>query len=102
MQLQNILILLGTIWPVVGFSLAILLGILFSGWLRWVMLLIGPIIFLLPCIIFAKQIAYNGNMLFVALLGVAFIFACVYYPIVGISGVVVILKQNRDDNQQSQ
>jgi hypothetical protein len=97
MQFQNILILVGTIWPVVGFFLAILVGLLFSGWLRWVMLLIGPIVFLLPCIIFAKQIAYNGNMLFVALFGVAFIFACVYYPIVGIVGIVVLIKQKHSD-----
>ena len=97
MQLQNILILIGTIWPIVGFSLAILLGILFSGWLRWVTLMIGPIVLLLPCIIYAEQIAYNGNMLFVALLGVAFVFACVYYPILGIVGVVVLIKLKQSD-----
>lgn len=95
MQIKNILILIGTIWPVLGFSLALLIASVLSGWKRWVMLLLGPVIILSPCYLFADLIAYNGNMLFVALFAIAFVVAIVYYPVIIITGIVLLLKQKK-------
>ena len=93
MQLKNILILVGTIWPVVGFCLALLIASVLPGWKRWLMLFVGPVVFLLPCYLFADQIAYNGNMLFVALFAIAYVVAIVYYPVIMITGIVLLMRQ---------
>lgn len=92
MQIKNILILIGTVWPVLGFCLALLIASVLPGWKRWLMLFLGPVIFLLPCYLFADQIAYNGNMLFVALFGIACVAAIVYYPVIMVTGIVLLLK----------
>ncbi len=92
MQLKSILILIGTFWPVVGVCLAIMIAFLLTGWKRWVGLFLGPVLLLLPCIIFAEQIAYNGNMLFVALMGIVLVLSFVYYPVLVITGVVLLIR----------
>ena len=91
--MKNILILIGTFWPVAGPCLAIIAAFLLSGWRRWLMLLIGPPLFLLPCIIYAGKISYNGNMLFVALLGLVFFTAVIYYAVLLITAIALILKK---------
>ena len=93
MQIKNILILIGTLWPVLGFCLALLIASVLSGWKRWLMLFAGPVIFLSPCYLFAEQIAYNGNMLFVALFAIVYLTAIVYYPVLLITGIVLLIKQ---------
>ncbi len=95
MQFKNSLILLASIWPVPAVIIAIIVSFLFSGWQRWLMLFIGPVLFLSPCIIFFKQIAYNENMLFVAMMGIAYLFTLVYYPILVITGIVLMIKQDK-------
>jgi hypothetical protein len=94
MQIKNYLILIGTIWPVIGVVVAILVAFILTGWRRWLMLFIGPVLFLLPCYIYAEQIAYNGNMLFVALMALVWALAFIYYPILGITGMVLIIKEH--------
>ena len=96
MQIKNFLILIGTIWPVVGVGAAILLAFLFTGWKRWLMLFVGPVLFLLPCYIYAEQIAYNGNMLFIALMVLMWALAFIYYPVLGITGMVLIIRNHRN------
>ena len=92
MQIKNILVLVGTVWPVAGFCLAVFIGLLLTGWKRWVMLFAGPVVFLLPCYLYASEIAYNGNMLFVVLFGFVFVFGYLYYPFLVIAGIVSFLK----------
>lgn len=91
--MKNILILIGTFWPVMGAGLAVLVAFLLSGWRRWLMLFIGPPLFLLPCIIYADEISYNGNMLFVALLGLVFVTGIIYYAALLITGIALVIKQ---------
>ena len=95
MQIKNSLILVGTVWPVVGVILAILISFLFTGWRRWLMLVIGPVLFLLPCVIFFNQIVHNENMLFMALMGTVYLFLLVYYPILVITGTVMLIRRKR-------
>ena len=92
MQLTNVLILMGTIWPVAGTGLAIFIAILLKGWKRWLMLFAGPPLLLMPCYFYAEQIAYNGNMLFVALMGIVLLMALVYYPVLVITGIVLMVR----------
>lgn len=100
MQVKNILILIGTIWPVVGVCLAVLIGLILTGWKRWVMLFVGPILFLLPCYIYAEEISYNGNMLFVALFGLVFAFGFLYYLVLVIVGIIAIVRNRREDKEE--
>lgn len=93
MQFKNALILLGTVWPVLGFCLALFIASVLDGWKRWLMLFAGPVIILSPCYLFAEQIAYNGNMLFVALFGIVYVAVIVYYPVITITGIVLLIKQ---------
>ena len=94
MQIKNILILIGTIWPVIGISLAILIASVLTGWKRWLLLFIGPILFLLPCYIYFEQIAYNGNILFVVLMLIVYVLAILYYPLLMITGIVLMIKNH--------
>ena len=95
MDLKNSLILLGTLWPPVAVFLGILIGLAARGKWRWLLLVIAPAIMLLPCIIFAEQLAYNGNMLFVALLMTTLVFLFIYYPLLLVIGILTYIKRNR-------
>ena len=99
MQLKNVLILIGTFWPVLSVCLAIFIAFLLMGWQRWLMLFVGPVLFFMPCYIYAEEIGYNGNMLFVALFGLVFALAFLYYPILTIAGIVTIIKNRKRDKQ---
>lgn len=76
----NILILLGTFLPILGLVLTFGIAAYFAK-IKWYVLFFGPLFTLLLCFIFGERIAYNGNMLFVAILGLYFIFLLGYYPI---------------------
>lgn len=95
MQLKNYLILIGTFWPLAGVCLAGLIASLLTGWKRWLMLFAGPVLFLLPCFLYFEELAYNGNMLFVAMMGIVFVAAYVYYPVLVIVGIISVTKDRQ-------
>lgn len=95
MQFKNFLILIGTFWPLAGPGLAVFIASLLVGWERWLLLFTGPVLLLLPCYLYFEEIADNGNLLFVALMGVVFMLAFVYYPVLVIIGMVLMIKQRQ-------
>ena len=78
---DRILQLIGTFLPVYGVILTIILGISCKGRARAVALLIVPLVTYLLCTGFGESIAYDGNMLYVALLAVFVAVLPVYYPV---------------------
>ncbi len=96
MEINNILIVLGTLWPLPGVCLAIYVAFLLPGRKRWLMLFAGPALVILPCVIFAEQLAYNGNMLFVALMAIVLIFFIFYYPTLIFIGVMYLIKARNE------
>ena len=98
MQIRPVFILIGTFWPLAGVLLALFIASLLSGWQRWLMLFAGPVLFLAPCYIFFEEIGYNGNMLFVALMGLVFALAFLYYPLLAITGLVLLFRRRGPDN----
>jgi hypothetical protein len=74
--------LIGTFLPILGLALTFLLACnVRPGMARISVLLLGPAVTLAVCMSFAESIGANGNMLFVALLLILWIFLLAYYPI---------------------
>ena len=96
MEIKDILIFLGSLWPLLGVCLAIYVAFKLPGWQRWSMLFVGPVLLLLPCMIYAEQLAYNGNMLFVSLMAIALIFFVFYYPTLIFIGVMWLIKARNE------
>ncbi len=61
--------LIGTVWPLVTFPFVFLAAIVSPKRYRWCVLFIAPLVVMLPCIVFAGDIASNGNLLFAVILG---------------------------------
>lgn len=78
----KILQLVGTILPILGLvaTFVVAYNMRAGAGRKWV-LLIGPAATLAICVVFAEFIGANGNMLFVALLLLLWIFLLAYYPI---------------------
>lgn len=95
MVFHNVLILIGTIWPLAGVALAIFIAFLLRGWQRWVMLFAGPVVFLIPCYVYGEQLGANGNMLFVALMAGMFVLGVVYYPALLLVLVIRLIRKSR-------
>ncbi len=95
---DQILIILGTFLPIAGSGLTIFLASIFEGKLRWISLVIIPAVTMLLCWIWAGFIWQNGNMLAAALFYVYFISLIIYYPILLVSGLV-ILRNNKQAGQ---
>lgn len=78
----QVLQLVGTFLPVLGLvaTFVVAYKMRIGAGKMWV-LLIGPAVTLAVCMLFAEFIGANGNMLFVALLLLLWIFLLAYYPI---------------------
>ena len=96
MEMKDILIVLGTFWPLLGVSIAIYVAFKLPGWQRWAMLIVGPVLLITPCLIYAEQLAYNGNMLFVSLMAITLIFFVFYYPTLIFIGVMWLFKARNE------
>lgn len=80
-QSSRILQLVGTFLPVYGIALTVLLGIILKGRLRGVALVVTPLLTYFLCSYSARFIGSDGNMLFVALLGIFMVLLPIYYPV---------------------
>ena len=79
---------IGTLLPIAGVVLTFVCAAATSGTVRWVILVGGPITTLALCYTFGEEIGRNGNMLFVALFSLLFIFVTIYYPCLVLYGLV--------------
>lgn len=80
-QGERILQLVGTFLPVYGILLTVILAVALKGRWRVVVLVSAPLLTYLLCSVMGTFIATDGNMLFVALLGVFMAVLPIYYPI---------------------
>lgn len=87
--------LIGTLWPVVGLTLVAVLGVAARGARRWWILLVGPLAVLVPCYVYAREIAYDGNMLFVVIFLVSAVGLMIYYPVLLVVWITLRLKKAR-------
>jgi hypothetical protein len=84
--------LIGTFWPLVGFALLAIAGVLARGATRWWILLLGPLAVLAPCFVYAREIAYDGNMLFAVIFLLSALGLMFYYPVLLVVWIVLRLK----------
>ena len=80
--------LIGTVWPLVGLALIAVAGSVTRGATRWWIIVAGPLIVAAPCFLYAKEIAYDGNMLFVLIFVLFAIGLMVYYPVLAVVWIV--------------
>jgi hypothetical protein len=98
--IQIPLVLLGTFVPVIGIGITLVLGFALTGKKRWMAFWIVPILTLGICVLIAKPVAYNGNLLFAALFGLLFVGLFIYYPVLLVISLIVFLKKRKQDNQK--
>lgn len=92
----RILQLLATFLPVYGIVLTIVAAILLKrGW-RITALLLIPLLTFWMCSHFGERIAYDGNMLYVALAMTYFVAITIYYPVLLVIGGVWLLRNHND------
>lgn len=96
MRFDQILLLIGTIWPPIGFVLGVMSAFLFSHWKRWLVLIVGPLLFVSPCLIFFQPLASDGNMLFVALMIIVYLMGLIYYTVLLVTGIVLIIRKKQN------
>gem|GEM_PF-2848731 len=94
-QSDRILLLFGTFLPLFGVIMTAFLALVLKHWWRVAALIMTPLLTYGLCDYFGSAIADNGNMLFVALLGVFMVALCIYYPMLLITGFVLYCKQSR-------
>jgi len=94
-QQDRILQLIGTFLPVYGIVLTIILGVVLrKGW-QTAALLLTPLLTYWLSSYFGYYIGYDGNMLFVALLGFFILAMCIYYPVLLIASIVLWFKRTQ-------
>lgn len=94
-QTGRILQLIGTFLPVYGIILTIILGVILRKRWRIAALFLTPLLTYWLSSYFGNDIGYDGNMLFVALLGLFMLAMCIYYPVLLISSIVLWFKKSR-------
>ena len=92
MTIAPFLVVLGTFWPVVGLALALIIALLLRARWRWTALFLLPPLLQVPTFLFAEQIAYNGNMLFVVMLGFMVVCLLGYYSVLVIVAIVMLIR----------
>jgi hypothetical protein len=91
---------LGTLLPFAGMALTLVLAAATRGLIRWLVLALVPLVTFAICYMFAEAIAYNGNMLFVALFSLLVVLLMVYYPCLLLAGIIVLLRRRKADIAQ--
>lgn len=94
-QTSRILQLIGTFLPIYGIVLTAIFGVVLKRWSRAAALLLIPLLTYWLCSHWGEAIAFDGNMLYVALFGVFMLGMCIYYPVLLIVGIVLWFKKNR-------
>jgi len=62
---------------------------------RWWILFLGPLVVMVPCLVFGDVIGQNGNMLFVALFLILLTGLYIYYPVLCLTGLIVFYRRSR-------
>ena len=86
---DRILSLLGTVLPLLGTGLTVILASVFKGHIRWAILFGLPALTMLLCWVWADFIWQNGNMLAAALFFIYMASLIIYYPVLIVSGLVI-------------
>ncbi len=88
------LIVIGTFLPIIGVILTVVLALkLPPGRKRWMVLFGVPLITLLLCCVFGRQIAYDGNLLFAVIFGGFALMLFFYYPVLIVAAIVGAMKR---------
>ena len=95
-EMNGWLIVFGTFLPLYGLIFTFILAVVLKGPARNKLLIGGPITIFGFCLLVAKTVSSNGNLLFAALFALLIIFVFLYYPIL-LSVMVVqkILEKNK-------
>jgi hypothetical protein len=96
--LDQTLIILGTLLPLLGTGLTMILASIFRGILRWISLFFIPALTMMFCWVGAGFIWQNGNMLAAALFYIFLISLFIYYPILVVAGLIN-LRNNKQAGQ---
>ncbi len=99
MDNTQLLILIGTFWPVEGVVLAVVFSLLLRGIWRWVALFILPGLSQVPVFMYTEQLARNGNMLFVTLFGLMLFLLFVYYFVLVTVAVVFFIRSRQQTDK---
>lgn len=94
-QTGRILQLIGTFLPVYGIVLTAIFGVILKRWWRAAALLLTPLLTYWLGSCWGGAIAFDGNMLFVALFGVFMLGLCIYYPVLLVVGIILWFKKTR-------
>ena len=87
--------LIGTFLPIYGIVLTAIFGVVLKRWWRIAALLLVPLLTYGLGSYWGEAIAFDGNMLYVALFGVFMVVMCLYYPVLLIVGIVLWFKKTR-------
>jgi hypothetical protein len=87
--------IIGTLLPFAGIALTFVLAAAARGLIRWIVLALVPLATFAICYTFAEAIAYNGNMLFVALFSLMAVLLLAYYPCLLLAGIIVLLRRRK-------
>jgi hypothetical protein len=86
---EQILLLAGTVLPLIGTGLTVLLASISRGRLRWTFLYLIPGLTLIACWASAGRVWQDGNMLAAGLFIFYLIIVFIYYPILTVTGLIV-------------
>jgi hypothetical protein len=92
---SSIFILIGTLLPLLGTGLTIILANIYDGKIRWISLFLIPALTMVICWVWADAIWQNGNMLAAALFFIYMISLVIYYPLLIISAVIILRTTNQ-------
>jgi hypothetical protein len=95
LDLETILVLVGTFLPIFGSGLTILLALITHGVTRWVILAVVPGVTLLVCWNIIDSVWQNGNMLAAAIFLAYVIALYIYYPVLILTGLYLYWKKKR-------
>ena len=87
--------LIGTFLPIYGIVLTAIFGVVLKRWPRIAALLLIPLLTYLLGSYWGEAIAFDGNMLFVALFGIFLLGMCIYYPVLLSIGIILWFKKTR-------
>lgn len=97
-QGSRLLQLAGTFLPVYGIFLTVLLGVILKGCRRAAALIAMPLLTYCLCSAWGGFIATDGNMLFVALLGILMAILPIYYPALLVYYGLTWIRRKKEEN----
>lgn len=88
MRLEWVLVVAGTLVPVLGVVATVVTALATRGRSRWIALIAIPALTLGVSFLIAEEVGRDGNLLFILLLALLYVGALVYYPVLGVIGVI--------------